>query len=316
MQDAHGRGRLEVSYFNYEHGGMSGIGYSGGSGPYDYTGLVRVAGDGGRWPDVLVMGEGDRYDDDGGKGAWGAASALREASSRPYIPLLGSLPREWGPFAPVIFFDANAVVVEQWHDHRNPYFAARNRNLLVARRAGTNKLFHIVAFHGDINSGTMRLEDVKPLHRFAKPPIPCVVLGDFNEPLSGPQWEASDLNNRDIHPEDELWRLVWRLLWQHGPQQAGPHRTDTQAMDYLVGYWHQDHRVGGVGFFDVAELAGDPTPTTLPRANGRQPTAIDHILVNQLFRNAVLPGSYQVHQPADPANPDSDHLRVSVTLQW
>jgi len=31
--------------------------------------------------------------------------------------------------------------------------------------------------------------------------------------------------------------------------------------------------------------------------------------------DAIVPGSYQVHQPADPDHPDSDHLRVSVAIR-
>jgi hypothetical protein len=106
-----------------------------------------------------------------------------------------------------------------------------------------------------------------------------------------------------------------RAQWRHGARQGGPYRADTRALDYLIGYWDGTQRVGGVGFFDVAELAADPAPTQPPEPGGWQRRTIDRILVNQPCRDAIVPGSYQVHQPADPGHPDSDHLRVSVAIQ-
>jgi len=92
---------------------------------------------------------------------------------------------------------------------------------------------------------------------------------------------------------------------------------DTRALDYLIG-WRDpaaETRTGGIGFHDVAELAGDDTPTQVPVPDGRQRRAIDRILVNATWEDAIVPGSYQVHQPADPEHPDSDHLRVSITIR-
>jgi len=110
---------------------------------------------------------------------------------------------------------------------------------------------------------------------------------------------------------------VHRVLWQHGPAQAGPYVPDTRALDYLIGYWDESRgcRAGGIGFSDVAELARDYTPTQVPVPDGRQRRAIDRLLVNEPWAGAVIPGSYQVHQPADPGHPDSDHLRVSVAIR-
>jgi hypothetical protein len=71
----------------------------------------------------------------------------------------GSLPREWGPYAPVIFVDAQSVVIRLWYEHRQPDFAARFRNLLVATltRRWDDEVF--LATHGDLFSGTTRLVD-------------------------------------------------------------------------------------------------------------------------------------------------------------
>jgi hypothetical protein len=72
--------QVSVAYFNYEHGGVIDChchAYSS-EGGYDLPGLVRVAGDGGRWPHILSVGDGDRHELAGGKGVWEAAAAMRE----------------------------------------------------------------------------------------------------------------------------------------------------------------------------------------------------------------------------------------------
>lgn len=312
---------IDFAYFNFEHGGLIGgeDRFYGSGRSYRFDGLVRVAGDQGRWPHILVMGESERYEYDGGHGAWEAAAAMRAAGGRPYVPLIGSLPREWGPFAPVIFADAQSVVIRRWYDHRCPDFAARYRNLLVATLPGRGgeEVFQVVAVHGDLSGGEARLADAQALRRFADPAVPCLIAGDWNAVPSGPGWEDRDLNDDRIWVVGQHWARVHRVLWQHGPAQAGQYVPDTRALDYLIGWWDESAgcRAGGIGFHDVAELARDFTPTQVPVPDGRQRRAIDRILVNQPWAAAIVPGSYQVHQPADPEHPDSDHLRVSVTIR-
>jgi hypothetical protein len=65
-----------------------------------------------------------------------------------------------------------------------------------------------------------------------------------------------------------------RVLWQHGQAQAGLYAPDTRALDYLTGWLDEKrgHRIGGIGFRSVAELAGDPAPGPGPRL-GRQAAA-------------------------------------------
>jgi hypothetical protein len=53
----------------------------------------------------------------------------------------------------------------------------------------------------------------------------------------------------------------------------------------------------------------------VPAQDGRQRRAIDRMIVNRRLAGAIVPGSYQVHQPADLDHPDSDHLRVSVAIR-
>jgi len=93
------------------------------------------------------------------------------------VPLLGSLPREWGPHAPVIFADAQSVVIRRWHDHRSPDFATRHRNLLIATVPGREpaEILQVVAVHGDLYSAGTRLANATTLRRFADPAVPCLI---------------------------------------------------------------------------------------------------------------------------------------------
>ena len=312
---------IDVAYFNFEHGGLIGghdHAYSSGRG-YDFAGLVRVAGDQDRWPHILIMGEADRYEMSGGEGMWEAAAAMRAAGGRPYVPLACELPRE-GLYAPVIFADPQAIVVRRFFYHRLPDHAPRNSNLLVASlpgRAG-QEIFRICTGHGALEGGDARLADATRLRRLADPRIPALVAMDWNSVPSGTAWEDRDLNDPQLwgHPGQE-WARAHRVRWRHGPQHADPYVPDTRALDYLLGFWDpgRGRRAGGIGFYDAAELAGDPAPTQVPVPDGRQRRCIDRILVNAAWKDAIVPGSYHVHQPADPARPDSDHLRVSVTIR-
>lgn len=303
--------RLVLSYLNYEHGGRADANYTGDGGGFDLDGLVRVMTDGTAWPDVLAIGEADRWEFNGREGAHEAAAALRAAGGPPYVPYTCSLPRQGGPFAPAFLVDPRTVVVRRFYDHRLPDFASRNRNLLAATLARGGQQFRLIAVHGDIHSGDQRLADARELDRFARPDIPCAVLGDWNGVPSGPAWEPSDLNTPGRYTPQQL---AWRTRFQHGPAQAGPHDIDTRALDFLLGWWDPDQarRIGGLGFHDAAELAADPTPTQIPRPSGRQPLTIDRILLNQPWAEAMAKGSYQVH-PAAPDHP-SDHLRISVAI--
>jgi hypothetical protein len=203
--------QIDLAYFNYAHGGLIGGGARGGGAGYDYTGLVRVIGEDDRWPHLLVMGEGDRYEFDGGDGMWGAAEAMREAGGRPYVPLPCSLPREWGPFAPVIFFDAQTLIVKHFYDHRAPDFAARNRNVLEVRPVGSGERLFAATTHGDLYDAGLRDQDARHLRWLANPALLSAVLADFNEVLSGPHHEPHDLDTNPRYTDPDLaWRVPGR----------------------------------------------------------------------------------------------------------
>ena len=74
---------IDFAYFNSDHGGLIGGEdrfCSSGRG-YQFDGLARVAGDQGRWPHILILGEADRYGYAGGEGMWEAAVAMRAAGA-------------------------------------------------------------------------------------------------------------------------------------------------------------------------------------------------------------------------------------------
>jgi hypothetical protein len=312
---------IDFAYFNYEHGGLvdgHDHAYSSGRG-YLLDGLIRVAGDGGRWPHVLAMGEGDRYELSGGEGMWEAAAAMRAAGGRPYVPLACELPDE-GLYAPVIFVDPQTVVIRRWFYHRLPDHAPRNSNLLVASLPGrpAQEIFRIRTGHGALDGGDSRLAAAMRLRRLADSRIPALIAMDWNSVPSGPAWEDTALATPERWPAGKAWALAHRARWEHGPGQAGPRTPDTRALDYLIGWWDPERgrRVGGIGFYDAAELDGDPgTPTQAESPEGHPRRAIDRMLVNAAWKDKIVPGSFQVHQPADPEHPDSDHLRVSVAVR-
>src|SRR5262245_62968159 len=135
---------IDLAYFNFEHAGRADANALGDGGDYDFRGLVRVMGEDDRWPQLLVMGEADYCEFWGGKGMYGAAAAMRAGGGRPYVPLPCSLPREWGPFAPAIFYDAQVLEVDRYYHHRAPDAAPmRTRNLLRIRPANGGPVLHV-----------------------------------------------------------------------------------------------------------------------------------------------------------------------------
>lgn len=306
---------LDIAYINYEHGGLIGdkkcLHIGDGYG-YNHSGLVRIMGEDDRWPDLFVMGEADRYEYWGGRGAWDAIDAMAVAGGRSYAWVPCALPREYGPFAPIIFYDPQTVRVRRYYSPHAPDFAARTRNLLIARPATGEEEFHLVPVHGDPMCPELRTQDAQTFRWLARDSQFSMILGDFNEPLSGPD-EPSDLDDPNVY--DKPWGVASKVELFSG-RMVPPLRRSTGSLDYLCGWWdhEQSKRVHGIGFYDVCELADINTPTDLPKPSGRQCIAIDHVLVNEGLTTRIVPGSVRVHEPIDPEKPDSDHKRLSVAF--
>lgn len=314
---------LDIAYINYEHGGLQGatdeLALGAGGSTYDHAGLVRLVGDGGRWPDLFVMGEGDRYEYWGGRGAWEAIAAIANAGGPRYAWLPCVLPRQWGPFAPVIFYNPQTIAVERYFSPHAPDFASRTRNLLIAAPAQGGETFRLVPVHGAPWSWMYRVTDAEELRFLGRATKNTVILGDFNEPLSGPGFEPDDMTVPT--PYAHVRELASKVQLNNGRIEL-PARRSTGSLDFLCGWWDYDRneRVNGIGFHDVCELAGIKVPTNMHRAHnepgtGRLGVALDHILVNDALRERVMLDSVRVHEPADPQRPDSDHKRVSVRLE-
>lgn len=314
---------LELAYINNEHGGLQedpdGLGLHLGDGfGYDHSGLVRLLGQDDRWPDLAVLGESDRWEFWGGRGGWEAVDAIAEAGGPSYAWLPTVLPREWGPFAPTILYNPQTVRVKRYFSPHAPDFAARTRNLLVFRAAtGTEEIF-LVPIHGDPYVPGHREMDAELLWWLANDKRSSILLGDYNEPLDGPDYLPTDMGDPDVY--DKPWGAAAKVHIEYG-RMVSPRRRSTGSMDYLCGWWDTElnKRVGGAGFYDLAEMHGITTPTDLHLpigtiGKGRQGVALDHILVNGSAVNLVRRGSFRVHEPVDRAHPDSDHKRLSVTL--
>lgn len=313
---------LDIAYINFAHGGLIAekdeLGIGAGGCTYDHTGLVRMAGEDDRWPDILVMGEADRYEYWGGRGAWEAINAMAAAGGPRYAWLPCVLPRQWGPFAPVIFYNPQTVAIRHYFSPHAPDFAARTRNLLIAKPATGGEPFRLVPVHGAPWSWVYRGTDAEELRFLAGAGMNTIVLGDFNEPLSGPGFEPTDMDDPDSYPQPSAFASKVQLRYN---RIEYPARRSTGSLDFLCGWWDYDRneRVNGVGFHDVCEMAGINAPTDLrkpigdPRP-GRQGVALDHILVNDPLRGRVVIDSVRVHEPIDPERPDSDHKRVSAQV--
>lgn len=305
---------LDVSVVNYAHGGGTGPSGITACHTWDFTGLRRMLR-GRRWPDVLVCCEGERWGFTGGKGAWTAAAALRaeqrEAGlpERPYVPLVGSLSQNRGPIAPVVLVDPSTVVVHQWFDGEDADAYERTRNLLrLAPAAAPDQVVQLVAQHWPWNKPFGRLQDAEDLLRYGQASaVPTVVCGDFNSSASGEDVSGWDRQN---------W---WHTVRHSAAWRAEPDEYDVCALDMLVGTWEEARgcRRGPAGhepgFADVAELENDDTATEPPTGPRRHRRNM-RFLLNPAACQWLVTGSYHVHDFLDEDEPDSDHRRISMTV--
>lgn len=309
-----GRPTVDLSIVNYAHGGGN-CDANRACGTWDYDGLRRIMR-GPRWPDILIVFEGERWALTGGDGGWGAAVALRREqrelglTERPYVPLFGTLTQGRGPIAPVIFIDPTTICVRQWFDGEDPDAYERTRNLLEFWPAGVEEgqRLRLIPQHFPWNKPLGRILDAEELTRYGSPKAPpAVICGDFNTAASG----------EDVSGWDK--RSWWEAV-RHSMTWAGqPDVYDSLALDMLTGRWDAERgeRVGpnGLrpGFFDAAELVGDLRPTETAKPP-RPPQRNMRFLLNKPLRTCVVNGSYEVHSFLDEEGWDTDHRRVSVTL--
>lgn len=313
----------KLVYVNYEHGGLledpTGLGLHVGEGyGYDHARLVRLLGEDEEWADIAVIGEGDRWEFWAGRGAWEAIDAIAEAGGPNYAWFPTRLPREWGPFSPAILYNPQTIRIKRYFSPHAPDFAARTRNLLVFRPVQGSEHFFLVPIHGEPSVPGYRAMDAQMLWWLASSRRNSILIGDFNEPLDGPGYLPTDMDDPAVY--NLPWGNAAKVHLDYG-RMVPPRRRSTGSTDYLCGWWNPDlnKRVYGVGFHDLAELHGVTTPTDLwgpigVTGQGRQGVALDHILVNGGALNQVQMGSFRVHEPLDRSNPDSDHKPLSVTM--
>ncbi|MBO0821643.1 MAG: endonuclease/exonuclease/phosphatase family protein, partial [Nocardiopsaceae bacterium] len=315
---------LWMSYINYAHSGRTGGSMFWGGGDYDFSGLVRIMDDGSPWPAILGFGEANRWDDNGYEAGYAACAALSDAGGPPYQFLLGARPGQTDvPWGLALLYDPRVVRVHHWYgDPRLHHFnEERHSGQAVISRVGSQERWRVMVTHSSWIAGRRRLEEAELFVRLAAPETPCVIVGDFNATLSGPQWEVGDFTPDPSAPgRHRPDRAFHKIKYRPGQERDDPPVGDTDGLDLLCGRWVEGtdgapgHREGGVGFFDVAELAQDFTPTQYEVPGGRRPRCIDRALVNAPFADAYVPGSYRVHEPTDPERPGSDHKRISFAL--
>lgn len=303
---------VDLTLMNYAHGGGL-CDADRACGTWNYEGLRRMMR-AQPWPDLLIVCEAERWEFTGGKGAWGAALALREEqralglAERPYVPLMGTLTQNRGPIAPCVFVDPTTITIKQWFDGDDRDAYERTRNLLEWWPAGheDRPANRLIPQHWPWNKPIGRLLDAEDMFRYSRPNAPLALIpGDFNTWADG-----DDISGWNAY---SWWHTI-----RHSRAWAGdPDSYDSGPLDMLIGQWDPDtkRRVGpnGLrpGFHDAAELLNDSTPTEAakpPRAAGRNM----RWLINDGYEDHLT--RYDVHEFADPNVWDSDHKSVSVRL--
>jgi hypothetical protein len=301
--------RIGITLFNLEHGGQRPDG-SFAPGP----GADAIAADP-SYCDLVVMCEGKDYALHGQERLQVMSNELARRTCRPIAERLGVLDRD-SELGPVLFYDASVLRLDKSHGYGVPMVAENRANVFDMHLAATGTRFVIVAQHWDYQSGRRRLAEAERVSRVAGFIEPVFVIGDLNSTASGPH-EA----NRDFRRVPAS-RRFHKGRWPAG--RLGRVRADTDALDYLLGRWSRlrRRRVGGVGMYDVAEIAAFThgqrnalTPTTNTPAEKGGPVRVDRVLTNGAGRGLLVPGSFRVEVPPAGWEP-SDHrvVRFAVDL--
>lgn len=278
---------------------------------WDLDGMVDVIASGTRSPDHLTLCEAEQWYRNGGELMWSAAHKLnKKFPGRAYMPALGTLTHGRGPVAPCMFVDLNKLVVRHWHDGTAPDFYGDARNRMIMHlpedEHDQSRWIRVRAFHLCPWSPTRKKIDAETMRNDANHAMASINVGDTNQRLSGPGWEATDLDD----PNRDLWHSAPHRDFEH-QRATGEIRQQTSAMDYMCGWWDpkQGKRVGGMGLHSAAELVGDKTPTKPPLPNGRKAGVTTHALVNTRWRDNIT------HYGVVSSNGHSDHEMVEVSTR-
>jgi hypothetical protein len=246
-----------------------------------------------RVPHILFYQEGKQADRDGYRLRYRIEMLLADLGPfRGYI-----LRNRHNNLHRIIFAQWPLVTPLQLLDGWDDDIAQQAHGNLRAHIGGDPREFWLSSRHLNFLDGDARLAEAKQLHRGVPDHAIALYGGDFNSGLSGPTEPAPDFAAAGRARYD-------KALYDF--RDPSVDLADTRALDYLCGTAAgtapngRTHRVGGVGWLDLGDLAADHTPTVNDGidASGMR---IDHLLVrlpaSDPRADVLVPGTYQVWIP-------------------
>jgi len=311
--------RLDVALFNYKDGGLRSLDNSGFTQAegWEFDSL-RLAFAEVQWaPALILLNEANRYGYYGSVALMAAADALSEQLGRVYDARLGYCER--GDYGPALFYDPNVIRLHSWGDTHHTVHEHWRNVAVCSLRSRREVEFRVSLHHWSNHSSSLRLVEAKKFDHLANSSVPCLLGGDLNTTASGAHL-----------PQRDWTALSARKRQRKGIQQNG-HGTawvaDTAPVDHLIGWWDEKAscRQDGVGFHALAEVAwqqGMPTDQALISSVNDgievgEGLLIDWLIVNEAWKNALIPNTYQVHIPpaATSADYPSDHRLITASLE-
>jgi hypothetical protein len=288
------------------------------TGRHDFSRLHHAA-TGLRSPAALwLIGEAKRWRADRNRAMFAAAEALSDAAGVAYTAVLGTSPR--GALPPAIIYNPDVLVLRSWANPDDPevYRDQLNVARFAVRSSGptrnTRKAFTAWVGQWHPSNRSVRRQEADDVARYGDIDEPVIAGVDANESPSGPHL-----------PQRNLARASYQRLCAEARQRADTtwvHASD--AIDHLIGRWDNGlhDRVGGCGYYAVAELAwqANPAMALLPTINHDDDCGAvikDLLLVNRTARTLIDPASYRTHIPPgdDPHTWPSDHRLVTAAIE-
>jgi len=306
---------VSIGLFNYENGGRT------ASGGYEFTQLQQaftpVEAEA---PDIILINEAKGWKTDGHTALHMAVNVLSEKLRRPYVGEVGYGIRG-DATTPALMYDPRTVRLDFWGDE-----SAANedkRNFAKMHTLGKNAAkFCISIQHWHPDDGSLRISEAHQTKAIVSGP-PTLLGGDLNNAASGPH---VDMN---WSLASDRMRMTKAML-----RPDGTYTTDTSAMDLMLGDWDpvKKRRTKyaralsrqAIGWHALAELAyqsGTSTeeafkPTVNRGSEQGGGLLIDWLLVNNAWKEGLVPGSYHVHTPSGkPGNYPSNHRLVTASLK-